>query len=178
MARGGRREGAGRKPRPAGERRVTFSWDKVAQAIELSPEKTPLAHLLAFMQNESMKDTLRLQAAIAAAPYVHPKLSSVEIKSDQAAPMKVQSEIGAALASLAELMRQRKTIDGDVIDVDEKTTGRGDNVALARRDVVAHNRSDSVAQDRMARQGGANTADDLLPLLEADTQDSGADGGQ
>lgn len=168
MARGGRREGAGRKAKPAGERRVSFTWEKVAQAIELSPEKTPLAHLLAFMQNEAMKDTLRLQAAIAAAPYMHPKLSAIEIKTDQAAPMKAQSEIGAALASLAELMRQRKTIDGDVVDVDERTTGRGD--------MVAHNKSDSMARDITARSGKADVAADPMPLLIDGTIEGGDDG--
>jgi len=168
MARGGRREGAGRKAKPAGERRVSFTWEKVAQAIELSPEKTPLAHLLAFMQNEAMKDTLRLQAAIAAAPYMHPKLSAIEIKTDQAAPMKAQSEIGAALASLAELMRQRKTIDGDVVDVDEKATGRGD--------AVAHNKSDRMARDRTARSGRADTSADPMPLLIDGTIEGNDDG--
>lgn len=177
MARGGRREGAGRKAKPAGERRVSFTWEKVAQAIELSPEKTPLAHLLAFMQNEAMKDTLRLQAAIAAAPYMHPKLSAIEIKTDQAAPMKAQSEIGAALASLAELMRQRKTIDGDVVDVDERATGRGgDAVALGRRDVVTPSQRDSVAHDRMAQSGRADAAADPIPLLIEGTIEGGDDG--
>lgn len=176
MARGGRREGAGRKARPAGERRVSFTWEKVAQAIELSPEKTPLAHLLAFMQNETMKDTLRLQAAIAAAPYMHPKLSAIEIKTDQAAPMKAQSEIGAALSALAELMRQRKTIDGDVVDVDERATGRGDKVALGRRDVVTPSQRDSVARDRMARQTVADEAADPMPLLIEGTIEGDDDG--
>lgn len=184
MARGGRREGAGRKAKPKGERRVSFTWEKVAQAIELSPEKTPLAHLLAFMQNEDMKETLRLQAAIAAAPYMHPKLSSIEVKTDQAAPMKAQSEIGLALASLAELMRQRKTIDGDVVDVDEKPTGRGDKVArvtsdsVARsvRDVVALHNSDSVARDTMARQTVDVDADPVP--LPVETVNQGGDDGQ
>lgn len=144
MPRGGRREGAGRKAKPAGERKVSFSWEKVAQAIELSPENTPLAHLLAFMQNKEMKDTLRLQAAIAAAPYMHPKLSSVEIKSDTATPLRVQSEIGQALSSLAELMRQRKTIDADIVDVDEKPTGRGESARLTH-DIVAPVVGDTVA---------------------------------
>lgn len=176
MARGGRRDGAGRKPRPAGERKVSFSWEKVAQAIELSPENTPLAHLLAFMQNKEMKDTLRLQAAIAAAPYMHPKLSSVEIKTDQAAPMKAQSEIGAALASLAELMRQRKTIDGDVIDVDERQTGRGDKAALAS-DVMARDNMARRGSDILARQSaGQNGTADPVPLLADSTQSVDADG--
>jgi len=143
MARGGRREGAGR---PTGGKGLTFRWDKVAAAIEMSPDKTPLAHLIAVMQNEAMKDSVRLQAAIAAAPYVHPKLSSVEIKGDAAAPMKVQSEIGQALASLAELMRQRKTIDGDVVDVDERPTGRGE----AAKKISAA----PASQDRMAQPVG------------------------
>lgn len=177
MARGGRREGAGRKAKPKGERRISFTWEKVAQAIELSPEKTPLAHLLAFMQNEDMKETLRLQAAIAAAPYMHPKLSAVEIKTDQAAPMKAQSEIGAALSALAELMRQRKTIDGDVVDVDERTTGRGgDAVALGRRDVVTPSQRDRMARDITAPSGRADVVADPMPLLIDGTIEGDDDG--
>ena len=143
----------------------------MAAAIEMSPDKTPLAHLIAVMQNEAMKDSVRLQAAIAAAPYVHPKLSSVEIKGDAAAPMKVQSEIGQALASLAELMRQRKTIDGDVVDVDERQTGRGE----AAKQIV----SDTVKGNRLAQgldSGGMAGLSNVAAAVVVGGVDDGNDG--
>jgi hypothetical protein len=40
--------------------------------------KTPLAFLLAVMRDPKQPDDVRLQAAIAAAPYVHPRLVKIE----------------------------------------------------------------------------------------------------
>lgn len=80
----------------------------------MSEGSTPLEFLLDVMQNKAEKITLRMQAAVAAAPYVHAKLSSVEVKGDPAAPLQVQSDIGQALAALAELARQQS---GQIVDV-------------------------------------------------------------
>lgn len=80
----------------------------------MSEGSTPLDFLLDVMQNKDQKINLRMQAAVAAAPYVHAKLSSVEVKGDATAPLQVQSDIGQALAALAELARQQS---GQVIDV-------------------------------------------------------------
>ena len=80
----------------------------------MSEGSTPLDFLLDVMQNKAEKINLRMQAAVAAAPYVHAKLASVEVKGDPAAPLQVQSDIGQALAALAELARQQS---GQVIDV-------------------------------------------------------------
>lgn len=41
---------------------------------------TPLEHLLADMRDENLDRDARRTAAIAAAPYVHPRLSTVEAK--------------------------------------------------------------------------------------------------
>jgi len=67
----------------------------------------PLDYLLDVMNDaqQALKD--RLSAAIAAAPYVHPRLSSVELKGNTAAPLQVQSDIGQALRALAEMARHQ-----------------------------------------------------------------------
>jgi len=86
--------------------------DQVLHAIGSGPDKTPLAYLLAIMSSptDDIKLSERIQCAIAAAPYVHPRLASVEVKGDASAPLQVQSDIGQALKALAELARTR-TID-------------------------------------------------------------------
>ena len=115
MARGGARIGAGR---PAGrlspEERGKRLQKQIRERVAMSEGSTPLDFLLDVMQNKDQKITLRMQAAVAAAPYVHAKLSSVEVKGDATAPLQVQSDIGQALAALAELARQQS---GQLIDV-------------------------------------------------------------
>jgi hypothetical protein len=83
--------------------------EKVLQSIGSGPDKTPLAFMLGIMQSDQsdIKISERIQCAIAAAPYVHPRLSSVEVKGDANAPLQIQSDIGQALAKLAEIARGR-----------------------------------------------------------------------
>ena len=115
MARGGARLGAGR---PAGrtelEARGRRLQREINKKIALEAGKSPLDFLLLVMQDTDNKINLRMQAAVAAAPYCHAKLSSVEVKGDPAAPLQVQSDIGQALAALAELARQQS---GQIVDV-------------------------------------------------------------
>jgi hypothetical protein len=112
MARGGARVGAGR---PAGSKargiRIT---DRMLAKVQLSDTANPLQYMLAVMQDDKQKPSLRMQAAIAAAPYVHPKLSSVEVKGDNDKPLQIQSDLGQALAALADMARQR---DGQIIEL-------------------------------------------------------------
>ena len=113
MARGGFRPNAGRKAGTSDKQMRKVSVDKIMNSIGSSPDKTPLAFMLAIMGSKQadIKMSERIQCAIAAAPYVHPKLSSVEIKGDTSAPLQVQSDIGQALKALAELARNREIID-------------------------------------------------------------------
>lgn len=60
----------------------------------------------------------RMDAAIAAAPYVHARLASIELKGDSAAPLKVESDIGQALKALAEMARSRTGDAGDLKTID------------------------------------------------------------
>ena len=75
MARGGKRPGAGRKPGAA-----TIKTREVADKAA-SEGITPLEYLLSWMRNESADEGARRDAAKAAAPFVHPKLATVDHKS-------------------------------------------------------------------------------------------------
>ena len=72
MARGGKREGAGR---PAGA--INKASAERQAEVEASGE-TPLAYMLKIMRDASVDEAKRLDAAKAAAPYVHPRLAAVE----------------------------------------------------------------------------------------------------
>lgn len=129
MTAGGKREGAGRKAgtpnKPKIKPRSEFkprklSAERLAAQLSLAPERTPLNFLIKTMEDDlfdvegkkiPIKFSQRLLAAIQAAPYVHPKLSSVEVKGDPSQPLTVQTEIGKALMELAERARGF-TIDG------------------------------------------------------------------
>lgn len=76
MARGGKRPGAGR---PKG------AISKMAQeAREKASEQgiTPLDYMLHLLRDEELDADTRFEAAKAAAPYLHPKLSSVEMNAN------------------------------------------------------------------------------------------------
>jgi hypothetical protein len=78
MARGGKREGAGRKPGTPNK-----ATQEQRDAIEASG-LTPLEYMLSVMRNESADESRRLDAAKSAAPYVHPRLSAVEHSGEMA----------------------------------------------------------------------------------------------
>jgi hypothetical protein len=75
MARGGKREGAGRKPGAPNK-----ATQEQREAIKESG-LTPLDYLLSVMRDENAEQAERVDAANKAAPYVHAKLSSVDHKS-------------------------------------------------------------------------------------------------
>ena len=72
MARGGARPGAGR---PAGARNKRTV--EQAEAI-IASGMTPLEYLTSVYQDPLADEAKRIDAAKAAAPYVHSKLSSIE----------------------------------------------------------------------------------------------------
>ena len=123
MARGGARVGAGRKTGTTDKALRKFSITEVLNASGTGPQAMPLTFLLGVVnlpEDAEVKLSDRIQCAIAAAPYCHPRLASVEIKGDQNAPLQVQTDIGKALAQLAEMARTRQeeglTIDGEVLE--------------------------------------------------------------
>lgn len=76
MARGGKRPGAGRKR--GIPNRVTAEFKQLA--VELGKEgASPLDLMPSVMRDESAPMAMRLDAAKAAAPYLHPRLNAVEL---------------------------------------------------------------------------------------------------
>lgn len=72
MPRGGKREGAGRKPGSANARTREIA-DKAA-----SEGLTPLEYMLQLLRNDGADPKDRQWAAEKAAPYVHPRLAAIE----------------------------------------------------------------------------------------------------
>lgn len=79
--RGGARKGAGRKPGSATKKTRAIAEAAMADGI------TPLEYMLAVMRRDSdhedpkvqvAREAMRFEAAKAAAPYIHPRLASVE----------------------------------------------------------------------------------------------------
>ena len=119
MPRGGARVGSGRKTGTTDKALRKISADRVLNATGTGPDKMPLAYMLAVMNNSEEKSTVRLQAAIAAAPYVHPRLASVEVKSESTSTLTIESDLGKALRELAEIARLRdagEIIEGEAIE--------------------------------------------------------------
>lgn len=76
MANGGKRAGAGR---PKGARNKA----SVAREAEIAESgKTPLEFLLDIMRDESADMEIRMSAAKAAAPFVHPRLANQTLVAD------------------------------------------------------------------------------------------------
>ncbi len=87
MARGGKRDGAGR---PSGARNVRTV--EQAEAIAASG-LTPLEYLTSVYQDENEDAAARRDAAKAAAPYVHARLSAVEMTGKDGAPIETLQRI-------------------------------------------------------------------------------------
>lgn len=68
--RGGKREGAGRPPGSVNKATAA------TQAAVAASGLTPLEYMLAIMRDQKADEAKRLDAAKAAAPYVHPRLSA------------------------------------------------------------------------------------------------------
>lgn len=75
MPRGGKRPGAGRKPSALTKKTRELAEKAVEGGV------TPLEYLLGIMRDEALDRNERVDAAKAAAPYVHPRLNAVDHKS-------------------------------------------------------------------------------------------------
>lgn len=84
--RGGARPNAGRKKGSVAKHRKLAN-EATIRAV--GSEMTPLEFLLHVMRDDEEDDGRRLDAAKAAAPFVHPKLSSVDAKLDVDATVSV-----------------------------------------------------------------------------------------
>ena len=55
---------------------------------------TPLEYLLQVMRDDLSEKNVRIDAAKAAAPYVHPKLANIQLAGDQGNP--IQHQVGVS----------------------------------------------------------------------------------
>lgn len=81
MARGGKREGAGR-PKGAANKRTREIADNAAQE-----GLTPLEYMLSVLRDDMADPKDRMWAAEKAAPYVHARLASVEHQGKDGGPL-------------------------------------------------------------------------------------------
>jgi hypothetical protein len=98
MARGGKREGAGRKPGVPNTRTAERTAEIEASGL------TPLNYMLSILRDETKDDKDRMWAAEKAAPYVHAKLASIEHKGglDVTTQTKEQRDAAVAAATRAD----------------------------------------------------------------------------
>lgn len=78
MAHGGARKGAGRKPGILTQKSREIAEKGIGGGI------TPLDYMLEILRDPEADKTQRFEAAKAAAPYVHPRLASTEIRAEVA----------------------------------------------------------------------------------------------
>ena len=83
---------------------------------------TPLEFLLEVMRDDEMDLLIRMDAAKSAAPYVHPKLASVEMKHTGAVATVNLSddELLAMLANDSKLLPARRIEDAVLLDLPEE----------------------------------------------------------
>ena len=81
MARGGKREGAGRKK--GTKNRRTLAEKEALAASGLSP----LDYMLSVLRDKKQPEELRLTAAKAAAPYCHRALKAIEVSGPEGGPI-------------------------------------------------------------------------------------------
>jgi hypothetical protein len=75
---GGKRQGAGRKPGVATKKTREVAERAATEGI------TPLEYILSVMRNPANEPAQRLDAAKAAAPYIHPRLTPVAAEAPKA----------------------------------------------------------------------------------------------
>jgi hypothetical protein len=84
VARGGKREGAGRKKGALTER-----TRKIAENATASGE-SPLEYMLRVMRDPAADESMRADMAKSAAPYVHPRLASTQLTGGDGGPLTVE----------------------------------------------------------------------------------------
>lgn len=86
MAHGGRRPNAGRKPGS-----VTKRTREIAEAIASDGDLTPLDYLTSVYRDPLADESKRIDAAKAAAPYVHAKLATTTLQGPDGGPIQTQA---------------------------------------------------------------------------------------
>lgn len=82
---GGPRPGSGRKPGSTTKKTREIADRAASEGI------TPLEYMLNILRDETANAAMRFEAAKHAAPYIHPKLSSMEAKVDADVTARIQT---------------------------------------------------------------------------------------
>lgn len=85
--RGGKREGAGRKPGSKTRKSAEAALEAAKDGL------TPLAHMLNILRDPTSPDERKDWAAEKAAPYMHPRLQTTTLQGDKDKPVKHAVEI-------------------------------------------------------------------------------------
>lgn len=84
----GRKKGA---PKTGGRQKGTPNKATVAKALEIaSTGLTPLDYMVSVYRDARQKLEIRLDAAKAAAPYVHPRLATMELSGKDGGPIEIK----------------------------------------------------------------------------------------
>ena len=93
MARGGKREGAGRRKGQVSEQTKAR---KEIQIKALAQGLSPLDYMLSILRDVGQEQSARFAAAKEAAPYIHNRLAAVEHSGNDDKPIKSVLEIAWA----------------------------------------------------------------------------------
>jgi hypothetical protein len=81
-------------PKTGGRKPGSQNKAKRQEAIAIAQSGlTPLDYLVSVMRDEAMPLERRMDAAKSAAPYVHPRLASIEHGSDPDSPMQMVQKV-------------------------------------------------------------------------------------
>jgi len=97
--------GLRRRPgRPKGSKQIRSAGLSIRRT-KAAGQLLPLDFLIQTMNNSDIDFRDRMAAAIAAAPYVHPKLSSVKVSGELVDSTQMTKDVSDALKSLSEIAR-------------------------------------------------------------------------
>ena len=103
---GGKRAGAGRPPGTPNKRTTELF-------AKLSEGEMPLEYLLRRMRDKSLEDNIRTQCAIAAAPYIHPRLAATEVTGKNGGAIEVKHsnrDVARAILGVLEEAQVERTL--------------------------------------------------------------------
>ena len=98
---GGKRPGAGRKP-SVKNKMLEYAMQIASEGI------SPLDYMLEVLRNPKNSQAMRLDAAKAAAPYVHPRLAQIEHRPGDGGAGTQIVFLGGVLASPAPMIEMQK----------------------------------------------------------------------
>jgi len=101
-------------PKSGGRQKGTHNKSTVANVEKIKASGlTPLEYMIQCMHDESFPPDFRIDAAKAAAPYIHPKLTSVELKGNPNEPIEHHLTIDAFTSRIARLTARNAEDAGD-----------------------------------------------------------------